>query len=288
MLYVFTKDKNMSSFLNQFKRQPKIFLDLPCQGNYWQEGTLESFSNVPIFGMTAMDEILIKTPDALFSGESTAKVIESCVPSIKDAWAMPSYDLDFLLIAIRIATYGEAMDIETTCPYCKQSTQSTINLNVLLENFASKNPMQTFSIKELTINIKPLTYRQWSKFNIDEYTSRRQILNYQKQNLDEIEKEKIIRELLDGISTLSLNSAVAQIDSIQSSDGRQEKSPSEILDFITNTDQLFYKQLQNNIERIKDEWTLPQVDVKCTNEECNKTYSTRLTMDYSNFFVNRS
>ena len=288
MLYVFTKDKNMSSFLNEFKRQPKIFLDLPCQGNFWQEGTLESFSNIPIYGMTAMDEILIKTPDALFSGESTAKVIESCVPSIKDAWAMPSYDLDFLLIAIRIATYGEGMDIETTCPYCKQSTQSTINLNMLLEDFISKDPIQSFSIKGLTINIRPLAYRQWSKFNIDEYTIRRQILNYQKQELDDIEKEKVIRELLDNLSALSLNTAVAQIDSIQGADGQKEKSPNEILDFITNTDQLFYKQLQSNIERIKGEWSLPQVEIKCNNTECEKTYSTNLTMDYSNFFVNRS
>ena len=288
MLYVFTKDKNMSSFLNQFKRQPKIFLDLPCQGNYWQEGTLESFSNVPIFGMTAMDEILIKTPDALFSGESTAKVIESCVPSIKDAWAMPSYDLDFLLIAIRIATYGEGMDIETSCTHCNQSTQSTINLNALLEDFTSKDPIQSFSIKELIINIKPLTYRQWSKFNIDEYTIRRQILNYQNQDLDDLEKEKVIRELLDNLSSLSLNTAVAQIDSIQSADGQKEKSSEEILDFIKNTDQLLYKQLQNNIDRIKDEWSLPQVEIKCSNTECEKTYNTNLTMDYSNFFVNRS
>ena len=278
----------MSSFLNEFKRQPKVYVDLPCQGNYWQEGTLDSFSNVPVYGMTAMDEILIKTPDALFSGESTAKVIESCVPSMKDAWAMPSYDLDFLLIAIRIATYGEGMDIETTCPHCKQSTQSTINLNALLEDFTSKDPIQSFSIKELIINIKPLTYRQWSKFNINEYTIRRQILNYQKQELDDLEKEKVIRELLDNLSSLSLNTAVAQIDSIQSADGQKEKSPDEILDFIKNTDQLLYKQLQNNIDRIKDEWSLPQVEIKCTNEECDKTYSTKLTMDYSNFFVNRS
>lgn len=278
----------MSSFLNEFKRQPKVYVDLPCQGNFWQEGTLDSFSNVPVYGMTAMDEILIKTPDALFSGESTAKVIESCVPSIKDAWAMPSYDLDFLLIAIRIATYGEGMDIETTCPHCKQSTQSTINLNALLEDFTSKDPIQSFSIKELIINIKPLTYRQWSKFNINEYTIRRQILNYQKQELDDLEKEKVIRELLDNLSSLSLNTAVAQIDSIQSADGQKEKSSDEILDFIKNTDQLLYKQLQNNIDRIKDEWSLPQVEIKCTNEECDKTYSTKLTMDYSNFFVNRS
>ena len=288
MLYVFTKDKNMSSFLNQFKRQPKVYVDLPCQGNFWQLGTLDEHINVAVYGMTAMDEILIKTPDALFSGESTAKVIESCVPVVKDAWAMPTYDLDFLLIAIRIATYGEGMDIETPCPYCKHSTQSTLNLNLLLQDFAQKQPQQSFDIKGLTVHIKPLTYKQWSKFNIDEYTIRRQILNYQKQELDDIEKEKIVRELLDNLSQLSLNVSVLQIESITDSEGNTEKSPQEILDFIKNTDQLFYKQLQANIERIKEEWQLPQIEVACGSEECGKTYKTNLTMDYANFFVNRS
>ena len=53
----------MSSFLQKYKRQPKLFIDLPSQGKWYndtiiQDGKVES---MPVFGMTAMDEILLKT-----------------------------------------------------------------------------------------------------------------------------------------------------------------------------------------------------------------------------------
>ena len=119
----------MSSFLEQHKRQPKVYIDLPTQGKFWKQGSLEEAINIPVFGMTAMDEIIIKTPDALFTGESTAKVIESCIPAIKDAWDMPVYDLDYCLIAVRIATYGDTMDVTTTCPHCGETTTVTIKVD---------------------------------------------------------------------------------------------------------------------------------------------------------------
>ena len=66
---------------------------------------------IGIFPMTARDELVLKTPDALLNGASTVEVINSCVPAITDAWEIPSVDMDALLIGIRIATYGENMDI---------------------------------------------------------------------------------------------------------------------------------------------------------------------------------
>jgi hypothetical protein len=61
--------------------------------------------------MTTKDEITLKTPDALLNGQGVVNVIESCCPAIKDAWAMPSIDVDATLIAIRIASYGNQMDL---------------------------------------------------------------------------------------------------------------------------------------------------------------------------------
>ena len=71
--------------LQQYFRQPKVFITLPSHGVYNKPGTITgSFENMPIFGMTGMDEILLKTPDALLTGESTVKVIQSCCPNIVD------------------------------------------------------------------------------------------------------------------------------------------------------------------------------------------------------------
>jgi hypothetical protein len=48
--------------LQQYFRQPKIFINLPSQGVYNKPGSIQGeVSNMPVFGMTGMDEILMKT-----------------------------------------------------------------------------------------------------------------------------------------------------------------------------------------------------------------------------------
>ena len=97
--------------LTSYMRQPKIYISLPSQGNFWPEHSIDMPENneLPVYSMTARDELLFKTPDALMNGQSIVDVIQSCVPNIKNAWVTPSIDLDTILIAIRIATYGEDM-----------------------------------------------------------------------------------------------------------------------------------------------------------------------------------
>jgi len=73
--------------LKQFFRQPKIFIKLPSKGIFNNPGTLQGdLDKMPVFGMTGMDEILMKTPDALLNGESTVRLMQSCCPSITDGW----------------------------------------------------------------------------------------------------------------------------------------------------------------------------------------------------------
>ena len=91
---------NPNNPLQKYFRQPKVFISLPSKGLFYPEGALQGdHNNAPIFGMTGMDEIIFKTPDALFNGEATVKVVESCCPYIKDAKDMPSIDVDALLVA---------------------------------------------------------------------------------------------------------------------------------------------------------------------------------------------
>ena len=110
-----------SNPLKQYFRQPAIYLKLPSNGRFWPAGSLEMPPNqeLPVFPMTAMDEISYKTPDALFNGQATVDVIQSCVPAIKDAWQIPMVDMNPVLVAIRIASSGHNINIESKCPACE-------------------------------------------------------------------------------------------------------------------------------------------------------------------------
>jgi hypothetical protein len=107
--------------LRHFFRQPAIYLRLPSDGNFWPEGDLAMPQNreLPVLPMTAIDEITYRTPDALFNGQAVISVIESCIPNIKNAWSAPGLDVNAILIAIRIASYGHNMCISTTCTKCQ-------------------------------------------------------------------------------------------------------------------------------------------------------------------------
>ena len=129
----------MSNPLQKYFRQPKMFVSLPSKGLFYEEGSLTGdYNSVPIFAMTGMDEIIMKTPDALFSGEATVKLIESCCPYIKNGKSVPSLDVDVLLVAIRMATYGEDMTIGHTCKNCGTENEFIIKLPIVIEQYLDK------------------------------------------------------------------------------------------------------------------------------------------------------
>ena len=187
----------MSSFLQKYKRQPKLFIDLPSQGKWYDDTIIQDgkIDSIPVFGMTAMDEILLKTPDALFSGEATAQVIQSCIPNILDPWRLVGYDIDFVLIAIRIATYGETLPVVVECPKCTEKSDADVNLQNLLGLFANYEIEQTFNMGELTFILHPITYRETTDFTIEAYTTERQLMQLDKLQLPQEERDKKINEL---------------------------------------------------------------------------------------------
>lgn len=275
----------MSSFLNQYKRQPKIYIDLPSKGLFYNNDTIQDqqFTELPVFGMNTMDEIILKTPDALFTGEATVKIIESCMPHIKDAWNIVSFDLDPILIAIRIASYGEEMIISTTCPHCNTSADQSVYLPKLLDTFSEKQVINQLIIDSLVIQLKPITYKEYSNFSRENFTLQKQLAQIDKITISDSEKEKQRQEIYIKLAELNLQLSLRHIDNI--SDGVNVENDFKVIkDFIVNNDSVFFKELEKSLEKMNQHWSLPKFDVTCINEECNKTYLTSISMDYSSFF----
>ena len=58
--------------LRQFFRRPAVFFKLPSGGKNYAPGVLDMPENeeFPVYPMTAIDEISMRTPDALFNGSA--------------------------------------------------------------------------------------------------------------------------------------------------------------------------------------------------------------------------
>ena len=151
-----------SNPLQKYFRQPKNYMRLPSRGQYYPPGTLDMpvTGELPVYAMTAKDELTFKTPDALMNGQATVDVIQSCVPNIKNAWFMPSLDLDAVLIAIRIATYGESMDVNITVPNTDIKRDYSMDLRQALDDLLLGQFSDNFTVGNMKVKVRPINYKE--------------------------------------------------------------------------------------------------------------------------------
>ena len=64
------------------------------------------------------------------------------------------FDIDFILIALRIATYGDSIDLNTECPKCQTKNEHTASLNVLLQGFNGYQTTFNFELNDFKFNLK--------------------------------------------------------------------------------------------------------------------------------------
>jgi len=269
--------------LQQYFRQPKVFIGLPSNGVYNKPGTITGdASHMPVFGMTGMDEILMKTPDALLAGESTVKVIESCCPFIKDGWDVSVIDLDLVLAAIRIATYGNTMNVKHVCPNCSTENEYDINLSTIIEHSATCKYDNTIVLDELTIRIRPITYKESTDYAQHNFQIRQKLLQTDALT-DDTERKQVVAELIQELAVLQNDIIAAGIESVEF--GNQVVSDKVfILEWLQNTDKTVFDRIKERYQQNQKDWQTPDQVVVC--ENCNTTNSIAIELDNSNFFEN--
>ena len=268
-------------------RQPKLYVRLPSKGKFYPHGALDHSANeeYAVYAMTAKDELMFKTPDALLTGQSTVEVIKSCVPSILDPWTMPSIDLDFLLIAIRIATYGDKMEVGCNCPKCNAENSYEIALSPWLENFHSFVYEDSIKLDPLTINIRPYTYKEMTRLSIKGLEQQKifQIVN--DENMTDEEKLDRFGQSFVKITELTVDVIADCITSIETPNG-STSDKAQIKDFINNCEKDVFEKISKHVTDIKERIELKASNVKCG--ECESEFELPITMDQSNFFAVRS
>ena len=265
-------------------RQPAIYLKLPGQGRFWPDDAIDMpvTGELPVYPMTVKDEITIKTPDALMNGLGVVEVIQSCCPNIKNAWKVPTSDLDAILIAIRLASYGPEMDIDTTCPKCNETNANVIDLTVLLDNLRMPEYLPT-SIEGLTFNFKPQAFETINNTNLIVFEQRRLLDTITNSDLPDEEKTKQFNSIFPKLTEMNILALVYCIDSIITDDGKEVNEFKYIKEFIENCDRKVYNEIKTTIEAIAQSNKPEALTITCT--DCNETYKSELNFDNANFFV---
>lgn len=269
--------------LRHFFRQPAIYLRLPSGGEYWPSSDLVMPQNreLPVLPMTAIDEITYRTPDALFNGQAVISVIQSCVPSIKNAWSAPNQDVNAILVAIRIASYGHNMGISTTCPKCQTEDQYEIDLRNVLDQIGSPDYTQTIVHGDLEIAFQPVTYKHQNDTNQLQFEEQRMIRAIPGSDLSDEEKIVKLNAALKRITELTVEAMKFNIASIKTPQALVTE-PEFIHEFLNNCDRNLFSKIRDRVIELRVASELKPVKIVCTN--CSNEYEQSMNLDQASFF----
>lgn len=270
--------------LRQYFRQPAIYLRLPSGGNHWAAGSLDMPPNgeLPVYPMTAIDEITYRTPDALFNGQAVVSVIQSCIPHIKNAWAAPMPDVNAILTAIRIASYGHDLEIGSTCPNCETAEEYTIDLRSILDQLKCPNFADPLISGDLVITFQPTTYKIQNDANQDQFEEQKLMQMLPASDLPEKEKVERMQQVLLKITELTLKALKWSIQSIRTPQAIVTE-PEFIEDFLKNCDRALFNTIRENVINLRLTSEIKPMSIRCG--ECDHEYEQPMTLDMTSFFA---
>jgi hypothetical protein len=269
--------------LKQYFRRPSVYMKLPSNGQGYPDGALDmpEIGEIPVYPMTAIDEITARTPDALFNGTAIADLITSCVPNIKDPWAVPNIDLDAILIAIKAASSSSGeMDLTSSCPNCEETSTYKINLAGILSSIKSPDFSQELSAGDLKIKLKAVNFKEINSASMKQFEFQRTA-----SQIDSIENEddrsKMMKESLQKITDLTMDLLCQAIEYIQTPTIKVDQKDF-ILDFLRHCDRNVYITIRDRSSELRQASEVKPMKITCGS--CEHEYEQAITLNPTDFF----
>ena len=277
--------------LQKYYRQPAIYIKLPSGGRYYPKEvfTPTETGEIPILPMTVKDELAFKTPDAMINGQSTVDVIKSCVPNMLDPWKMVNYDTDAVLLAIRIATYGETMDVNFRVPVTNEEQSHTLNLPALLEDLGRAEIVdETMTSTKFKIEIEPLTYKSLTKIQIARFEQQKMYGTIDNSTMTDEAKQSAFAKSFETLNMVNFSLLVDSIKSITTPEGNKVVDRAQIIEFCNNADAKTVTEIQQKLSDLRVQAQIPPLRIKTTEDQIKKgaptSFEVPVTFDSSNFF----
>jgi hypothetical protein len=210
-LHLFIEAKPMSTDnpLKRYFRQPALFMRLPTNNRWYDANTIEVTADgeLAVYGLTAIDEIMLNTPDAMLNGQALENVIKNCAPGVRDVKKLLIPDLEALFLAIKIATNDGKYDIDRSCPRCSHENTFEVNCQHILDSMSYVEDSDTvvnFN-DQLMIHVRPYDFQMRNMFLQRELEEQRTLkaIDDSNQELDDFTKARILGESVERISRIT-------------------------------------------------------------------------------------
>jgi len=279
-----TVEPNNQNPLKQYFRRPAVYLKLPSGTQAYSSDVIDMpvTGELPIYPMTAIDDITARTPDALFNGTAVAELIKSCVPDIKDPWQINSNDLDAILIAVKSSSNGDQLDLDSTCPKCGEASTYAISLTGILTTLKAGDYDTIFEIGNLKIKFRPLVYKEMNEASIAQFELQKVFMNMITMSDDE--KNEASGKALEKVTLLTMQLLSQGIEYIQTAEATVTEN-AYILEFLKECDKKTYFALRDHATLLKKGSSPAPLKLVCEVETCKHEYEQEFSLNPSDFFA---
>ena len=281
--------ENMTQNTNplvDFYRNPKLYVALPSGAGHYSEDIIEmtEVGELPVYPMTAKDDILTKNPDALLNGDAVIKLVKSCVPAVKNPAELLAPDMEVLLIAIRQASSNdEFMEVNRDCPNCNEPNRFDLDLSVALAESQDIEPFKTITLSNgLDVVLTPTNYLHTIQSAKAVIEQNRQFRSIQADNSDE--QLKALGDALEKLSLMNYEVILNSIKSIAIPGGDTVTEIEHISEFLNNVEKEIGMELNEHVSEINNGGIQKEIEMQCS--ECSHVYKTPINYDPVGFFLN--
>lgn len=275
------------SILNKYYRSPGIHVTLPSGGNFTPPEELDTAINgeLAVLPMTSADEVLTKNPDGLLNGYSIEQIVRSCVPGVRNPRNLPTQDMDYLLMAIKLTTFGDTMELNAKCPKCSKPTEFGVSIR---ERLGMTTPMASeYMVRvtdEVVVYLRPYDYASNTKLNLAAFEETKLFQALLNSEISDEDRSRMFTASYEKIAYLNLELLSRCVMRVVVPDGVVSDAD-EIRDYIRNSPKQTVEAIQERLREIAKTGLDKTVHVTCDDPECEHEWTTELTFDPSHFFA---
>lgn len=272
--------------------RPGVWVRLPSGGEFYKDTPdVNTDGELEVRPLTAVDELYLKNPDALFNSEGLYQCIKNSVRGIKDPADIPSPDLDVIIIGMRLATYGQKMGVTPTCPHCEQSNTYDIDLPGILSQVKPIDLTKCeVTIDDLTVVVRP--YTSASNTQLSQYTAEVNRAAIQMQRNTASEKQELfesqLKESIAKSNQLLISLTTSSIQRVIMEDGTIVDEPEFIDEWVASMSAPTYRKVRDAIVSVSENTFKKSFKYQCINPACNEINEVDIDFDPAAFFADNS
>jgi hypothetical protein len=276
--------------LQRFFRRPALWIKLPTGGRWYtgSEVNLDEKDEVQIYGLTAVDEVMLNTPDALLNGEALEHVIKSCVPDVKNVKRLMQPDLDTIYLGIKAASNGGKFEMERKCPKCEHENNFEVNCNALLNHisYIEDSDCVVNINGEINVHIKPYDFQMRSILLQKQFEEQRALTAVENEStdLDEFKRADILAKSVAKLTTITFHLVAKTISAIDllGPEPQTVTDPTHIAEWLLNVETSTANAVIEAVNILNTVGPPRSTTAKC--EACGNEWSEQLSFDPVVFF----